>query len=40
MPKDDPHARLRKLDPLNSAIVRLVGTELLTLRIDLDRAKH
>lgn len=40
MPKDDPQARLRKLDPLNSAIVRLVGTELLTLRIDLDRAKH
>lgn len=37
MPKDDPRARLRELDPLNSAIVSLVGTELLTVRIDLDR---
>lgn len=37
MPKDDPRARQRTLDPLNAAIVRLVGTELLTVRIDLDR---
>lgn len=35
LPKDDPRARLRTLDPLNSAIVRLVGTNLLTIRIDL-----
>ena len=34
--KDDPRARQRTLDPLNAAIVRLVGTELLTVRIDLD----
>jgi deazaflavin-dependent oxidoreductase (nitroreductase family) len=39
MPKDDPRARLGKLDPLNSMIVRLVGTELLTVRIDLDRTR-
>jgi deazaflavin-dependent oxidoreductase (nitroreductase family) len=36
MRKDDPRARLRKLDPLNSAVVRLVGTDLLTIRIDLE----
>lgn len=40
MPKDDPRARQRTLDPLNAAIVRLVGTELLTVRIDLDRTSH
>jgi hypothetical protein len=40
MPKDDPRARLGRLDPLNSMIVRLVGTELLTIRIDFDRARH
>jgi len=37
MPEDDPRARQGTLDPLNAAIVRLVGTELLTVRIDLDR---
>jgi deazaflavin-dependent oxidoreductase (nitroreductase family) len=37
LPKDDPRARLRTLDPLNAAVVRLVGTELLTVRVDLDR---
>ena len=37
MPNDDPRARQGTLDPLNAAIVRLVGTELLTVRIDLDR---
>ncbi len=40
MPKDDPRARQRTLDPLNAAIVRLVGTELLTVRIDLDHKRH
>ena len=39
MPGDDPLARQRTLDPLNGAIVRLVGTDLLTVRIDLDRAE-
>jgi deazaflavin-dependent oxidoreductase (nitroreductase family) len=37
MPSDDARARQRTLDPLNAAIVRLVGTELLTVRIDLQR---
>jgi deazaflavin-dependent oxidoreductase (nitroreductase family) len=40
MPNDDPRARQRTLDPLNAAIVRLLGTELLTVRIDLDPAPH
>lgn len=33
---DDPKERLRRLPTPNSAVVRLVGTNLLTLRIDLD----
>ncbi|MFF2555153.1 nitroreductase/quinone reductase family protein [Nocardia sp. NPDC058058] len=33
---DDPRARLRELLRANSAVVRAVGTELLTVRIDLD----
>jgi deazaflavin-dependent oxidoreductase (nitroreductase family) len=36
MPDDDPLARQRTLDPVNAQIVRLVGTELLTVRIDLE----
>ncbi len=37
LPDDDPLARQRKLGrPLNSALVRLVGTELVTVRIDLE----
>ena len=36
MPHDDPLARQRTLDALNARIVRLVGTELLTVRIDLE----
>lgn len=37
LPDDDPLARQRTLGrPLNSAFVRLVGTELLTVRVDLD----
>jgi deazaflavin-dependent oxidoreductase (nitroreductase family) len=37
MPNDDPIARQRGFDRLNAQIVRLAGTELLTVRIDLDR---
>jgi deazaflavin-dependent oxidoreductase (nitroreductase family) len=33
---DDPIARLRVLGGLNSAMVRLMGSELLTIRVDLD----
>ena len=33
---DDPRARLRTLGTLNSLMVRAVGEELLTVRIDLD----
>jgi deazaflavin-dependent oxidoreductase (nitroreductase family) len=40
MPKDDPRARQQTLDPLNAAIVRLVGTELLTIRIDLEHTER
>ncbi|TXL89336.1 nitroreductase family deazaflavin-dependent oxidoreductase [Streptomyces sp. NBC_01725] len=35
MPQDDPRARLRKLPAGNSAVVRLMGTNLLTVRVDL-----
>jgi deazaflavin-dependent oxidoreductase (nitroreductase family) len=38
LPDDDPKERMRMLGrPLNDAIVRLIGTEQTTLRIDLDR---
>ncbi|UNZ19542.1 nitroreductase/quinone reductase family protein [Streptomyces sp. 891-h] len=36
LPEDDTRARLRTLPRLNSAVVRAVGTELLTIRVDLD----
>jgi deazaflavin-dependent oxidoreductase (nitroreductase family) len=36
MPQDDPRARQRRLRPINAAVVRLAGTDLLTVRIDLD----
>jgi deazaflavin-dependent oxidoreductase (nitroreductase family) len=36
LPDDDPRARLRTLSRLNSAVVRAVGTDLLTVRVDLD----
>ncbi|GAB3204178.1 nitroreductase/quinone reductase family protein [Nocardia tengchongensis] len=36
MPDDDPIARLRSLPRANSTAVRLVGTDLLSIRIDLD----
>lgn len=35
LPDDDPHARLRQLPWLNSLMVRLLGTDLLTVRVDL-----
>jgi deazaflavin-dependent oxidoreductase (nitroreductase family) len=36
---DDPRARLRRMGlRLNTLVVRLMGTELLTVRIDLDPA--
>lgn len=36
LPNDDPHARLATLPRINSAMVRALGTDLLTVRIDLD----
>jgi deazaflavin-dependent oxidoreductase (nitroreductase family) len=36
LPDDDPIARLRQLRGLNSLGVRTMGTDLLTIRIDLD----
>jgi deazaflavin-dependent oxidoreductase (nitroreductase family) len=36
MPEDDPIERQRSLPKLNARMVRLVGTDLLTIRIDLD----
>ena len=36
MPDDDPLARQRELLAFNAWVVRLMGTELLTVRIDLD----
>lgn len=36
MPGDDAHARLARLPRFNSALVGALGTDLLTIRIDLD----
>ncbi len=36
LPDDDPIARLGELAGGNSALVRLMGTDLLTVRVDLD----
>ncbi|CCK29401.1 hypothetical protein BN159_5022 [Streptomyces davaonensis JCM 4913] len=36
MPDDDPVARLRTLPRFNSAAVRAIGAQLLTVRVDLD----
>ncbi|GAB5899962.1 nitroreductase family deazaflavin-dependent oxidoreductase [Mycolicibacterium mageritense] len=36
LPDDDPVARLKELPALNSAVVRTVGSDLLTIRVDLD----
>jgi deazaflavin-dependent oxidoreductase (nitroreductase family) len=39
LPDDDPRERMRMLGrPLNDAVVRLIGTEQLTIRVDLDSA--
>lgn len=37
MPDDDPGLRLKRLPRTNGLLVRLLGTELLTIRVDLDR---
>jgi deazaflavin-dependent oxidoreductase (nitroreductase family) len=34
---DDPTQRLRTMPKLNSALVRALGTDLLTVRVDLDK---
>jgi deazaflavin-dependent oxidoreductase (nitroreductase family) len=36
LPADDPHARQRMMPRLNASTVRLMGSDLLTVRIDLD----
>jgi deazaflavin-dependent oxidoreductase (nitroreductase family) len=36
LPDDDPVRRLSNLPRLNSAVVRMMGSDLLTIRIDLD----
>jgi deazaflavin-dependent oxidoreductase (nitroreductase family) len=36
LPDDDPVRRLGDLPRLNSAVVRLMGSDLLTIRVDLD----
>lgn len=36
LPEDDPLERQRTLPRLNARVVRLMGTDLLTVRIDLD----
>ncbi len=36
LPSDDPIARLAQLPQLNSAVVRAMGSDLLTIRVDLD----
>jgi len=37
VPDDDPQARLRELPQFNNFGVRTFGTDLLTIRVDLDR---
>ena len=37
LPDDDPEARLATLPRFNSSLVRALGTDLLTVRIDPDR---
>jgi deazaflavin-dependent oxidoreductase (nitroreductase family) len=36
LPEDDAKERLRSLPGFNSALVRLMGSDLLTIRVDLD----
>lgn len=38
MPDDDPRARLRNHRTVNNVIVTLLGTDLLSIRVDLDPA--
>jgi deazaflavin-dependent oxidoreductase (nitroreductase family) len=38
LPADDPLERQRELPRLNARVVRLMGTDLMTIRIDLDSA--
>ena len=37
---DDPISRQRELNPFNARLVRLFGTELATVRVDLDPEKE
>jgi hypothetical protein len=37
LPDDDPYARLTSLPRFNSSMVRALGTDLLTVRIDLEQ---
>jgi deazaflavin-dependent oxidoreductase (nitroreductase family) len=37
LPEEDPRERQRRMNRLNAAAVRLVGTDLLVIRIDLSR---
>ena len=39
VPDDDPRARLRAMPRLNASVVRAMGSELLTVRIDLANEK-
>jgi deazaflavin-dependent oxidoreductase (nitroreductase family) len=39
VPDDDPRARLRTMPRLHAASVRVMGSELLTVRIDLENEK-
>jgi deazaflavin-dependent oxidoreductase (nitroreductase family) len=39
MPNDDPRARLRAMPAVDAAVVRLMGTDLITVRVDLDRER-
>ncbi|WP_406452030.1 nitroreductase family deazaflavin-dependent oxidoreductase [Streptomyces sp. NBC_00876] len=36
LPRDDARARLRTLPAYNSAVVRVMGTDLMTVRVDLE----
>ena len=36
MPEDDPRERQRSMSSMNAAVVRIMGSDLLTVRVDLD----
>jgi deazaflavin-dependent oxidoreductase (nitroreductase family) len=41
LPDDDPYERLRRLErPVNDALLRTVGTEQLTIRVDLEGGRR